>query len=429
MFEAAITNLAEWWSTTFFDVTFDGHLRNRTYDEVKTKLVAAGLLSQDKDSVMDLEALQDALNNDGEVIRSSKSLMKHALMQSGSRDTSAQLFTALCRALGIPARLVVSLQSMPWQTGVGRPRPTYDRTKRKRKRKGKGKEEQEAENGEGDEEEDEDDFEEVEIPEPVATSASGSDAKGKGKEKAFTSVGQRLDGKPIPKSEKAKGKEKAKPVINLRKTKSKGNILGSSLEPSSAGSSRLGKMLPIPTSSSCSSYILATPDPVTTPPVFWTEVFSRPDARWLPVDPIRCIVNKRKIFDPTPTTHSAPATQPGSTIFPRPYASAAPSKRNVGSSTKQENRMVYVLAFEEDGYARDVTRRYAKEYSAKTAKIQGGSRTGTRRQAWWEQVVGTLSRPYRLVCSISPFGVVVWIDDIMSSIEMTLKMKSSKLHR
>ena len=61
--------------------------------------------------------------------------------------------------------------------------------------------------------------------------------------------------------------------------------------------------------------------------------------------------------------------------------------------------MVYVLAFEEDGYARDVTRRYAKDYSAKTAKIQGGSRTGTKRQAWWERVVGSLSRPYRLVCS------------------------------
>jgi Rad4 transglutaminase-like domain len=91
--------------------------------------------------------------------------------------------------------------------------------------------------------------------------------------------------------------------------------------------------------------------------------------------------------------------------------------------------MVYVLAFEEDGYARDVTRRYAKEFSAKTAKIQGGSRTGTRRQAWWEQVVGTLSRPYRLVCSISPSRVLIWIDGIAYSIETTSKTKNSKLHK
>lgn len=241
MFEAAIRNLAEWWSSTFFEVTFDGHIRNRTFDEVQGKLIAGGLLSQDKDSAMDLEALQEALDDDGEVIRSSQSLMKHALMRSGCRDTSAQLFTALCRGLGIPARLVVSLQSVPWQTGVGKPRPTYDRGKQKRK--GKAKEElPEPENEAAEGEEDEDDFEEVEIPESVAASASASDVKGKGKEKAFAGAGQRLDGKPIPKSEKAKGKEKAKPVIKLRKTKTKGNVLGSSLEPSSASSSRLGKM-------------------------------------------------------------------------------------------------------------------------------------------------------------------------------------------
>lgn len=244
MFEAAIKNLAEWWSSTFFEVTFDGHIRNRTYDEVQAKLVAGGLLSQDEDSVTDLDTLQDALEDDGEQIRSSKSLMKHALMRSGSRDTSAQLFTALCRGLGIPARLVVSLQSVPWQTGVGKPRPTYD--KAKRKGKGKAKEEvQELGNGAEEDEEDEDDFEEVDIPGSVATSVSGFDMKGKGREKAFTGVGQRLDGNPIPKSEKAKGKEKAKPVIKLRKAKSKGNVLGSSLEASSAGSSRLGKLLAI----------------------------------------------------------------------------------------------------------------------------------------------------------------------------------------
>lgn len=65
--------------------------------------------------------------------------------------------------------------------------------------------------------------------------------------------------------------------------------------------------------------------------------------------------------------------------------------------------MVYVLAFEEDGYARDVTRRYAKEFSAKIAKVQGGSSTigggGKARHAWWEAVMSIFTRPYRLVCS------------------------------
>lgn len=63
--------------------------------------------------------------------------------------------------------------------------------------------------------------------------------------------------------------------------------------------------------------------------------------------------------------------------------------------------MVYVVALEEDGYARDVTRRYAKEFSAKVAKVQGGSSTignsGKSRKAWWERVISVVSRPYRLV--------------------------------
>jgi len=110
-------------------------------------------------------------------------------------------------------------------------------------------------------------------------------------------------------------------------------------------------------------------DPLTTPPVFWTEVFSRPDGRWIPVDPIRAIVNKRKVFDPTPVgTWSRPAVI--------------------------DNRMMYVLGVEEDGYMRDVTPRYARQYSAKVAKAQSG---GKGRREWWTQVTRTVTRPYRLV--------------------------------
>lgn len=61
------------------------------------------------------------------------------------------------------------------------------------------------------------------------------------------------------------------------------------------------------------------------PPAQWTEVFSRADGRWLPVDPVRGFVDKPKVFEP-----------------PR---------------HDKRNRMVYVLAFEEDGWARDVTQR------------------------------------------------------------------------
>ena len=99
-----------------------------------------------------------------------------------------------------------------------------------------------------------------------------------------------------------------------------------------------------------------TPDPTETAPVFWTEVFSRADARWIPVDPVRVIVNRRKAFDPTPN--------------PNAEATKGRSSRPL----RVENRMVYVLAFEEDGYARDVTPRYAREYGAKVAKVQQGGK-------------------------------------------------------
>lgn len=206
MFERAIEALNSWWAESFFEVVPEGHIRNHTFDEIQQKLEIRGLHVKDEhdpDAILDEDILQDIIDDEVETIRSSKSLMKHALMRSGSRDTSAQLFTALCRALGIPARLVVSVQSVPWQASIGRPKPKYER-----KPKGKGKE--------------------IVLPENEVEGSSPSASE------SWSQNGRRLDGEPVPqKSEKAKGKEKAKPVIKLRKQKSKGNVLG-------AGPSRLG---------------------------------------------------------------------------------------------------------------------------------------------------------------------------------------------
>ena len=193
MFEASMLRLAEWWYSSFFEVLTEGHVRSRTFESVQSLLESHGVLSElVLDTPLTLESLQDILDDEGEQMNSPKSLMKHALMQSGSRDTSAQLFTALCRALNIPARLVVSLQSVPWQVGIGKP---------KYSKKGKAKQ-----NTDEDE-----DMEEVAVPSPGQSS--------------FPDGGRRLDGEPVEKSEKAKGKEKAK-QIKLRRSKSKGYVLG-----------------------------------------------------------------------------------------------------------------------------------------------------------------------------------------------------------
>ncbi|KAJ7572407.1 hypothetical protein C8J56DRAFT_771598 [Mycena floridula] len=120
MFETAMTYLVEWWFTSFFEVLLEGHIRNKTFDTIQSSLQARGVLTQSEP--LDLETLQDILDEDAEIIQSEKSLMR-----AGSRDIGAQLFIALCRGLGIPARLVVSLQSVPWQASIGKPKPKSSR--------------------------------------------------------------------------------------------------------------------------------------------------------------------------------------------------------------------------------------------------------------------------------------------------------------
>ena len=198
LFESAITRLAEWW-VDFFDVEPTGHIRSRTFEEVRKKLVGLNdPKGKGKERAVDVD------EDEGEVIRSAKSLMKHALMKHGSRDISAQLFTAACRALDIPSRLVVSLQSVPWQAGVGKPKaPTK---KKKAPAKGKGKEV----DGGGNDEDDDMDMEEVNIP---MTSSPAASEKGKGKANTIPGEEQRSEGTD------ASPKAKAPPVIKLRKSK------------------------------------------------------------------------------------------------------------------------------------------------------------------------------------------------------------------
>ncbi|KAI6108538.1 hypothetical protein EV401DRAFT_2116820, partial [Pisolithus croceorrhizus] len=308
LFEATVNRLVDWWTDTFFTVIPTGHIRNRTFEEVQQEIElgfdASRCLEDDTDGT--------------ERIRSVNSLMKHALMQRGSRDTSAQLFTALCRALNIPARLVVSLQSVPWRSSVGK------HVRSSNKGKAPLSHEDEVD---GSHDGDHGDVEEG--------SASESLQQGK---KRLQSV---------------KGKEREHPVIKLRKSKSKPTTRRST--PTSLEKSKQS-------------------DPRFTPPVFWTEVFSRADSRWLPVDPIRGIVNKRHVFDPS---------------------GFQPEESKV--SRIQDNRMLYVIALEEDGFGRDVTARYARDYTAKVLKAQGiGTGPPGGRKEWWARVVQVITRPYRL---------------------------------
>ncbi|EIW81219.1 Rad4-domain-containing protein [Coniophora puteana RWD-64-598 SS2] len=315
MFESAVGRIATWWAETYFSVDRTGHIVNRTYEDVAREMAEAG----------NDEELYN--RDDMEMIRSPKSLMKHLLMRRGSRDTSSQLFTALCRALDIPTRLVVSLQSVPWKT-------SSDKKKAPKKPSAKGKSKEKATNIE-DESEDDEDMEPVDIPIP--------DIKGKGKAKATDEDEDAMKNNIKPR----KGMSKPH-VVKLRKSKSQ---------------------QPRPPKPQAS-------DPTTSPPVFWTEVFSRADSMWIAIDPIRGIIGKRQVFDPTPSSTS------GQSKLPR----------------RRDNIMLYVIALEEDGYGRDVTARYARDYTAKVAKVQGAraSSGGRGRREWWERVIQVITRPYRL---------------------------------
>ena len=121
VFENSVRALVDWWANEFFRVQQTGHIQSHTFEEVQQ------LLKSDDYQFDDNYQLAYSSFEGHEIVKTPKSLMKHALMRSGSRDTSAQLFTALCRALDIPARLVVSLQSVPWQKNGGKPKPNGSR--------------------------------------------------------------------------------------------------------------------------------------------------------------------------------------------------------------------------------------------------------------------------------------------------------------
>ncbi|KAF6823302.1 DNA repair protein rhp41 [Colletotrichum musicola] len=95
-------------------------------------------------------------------------------------------------------------------------------------------------------------------------------------------------------------------------------------------------------------------------PVYWVEVLDVAHQRWQPVDPL--VTNsmwKPRLMEP-------PASD-------------------------KENCMSYVVAFDSNGTARDVTRRYAKAYSAKTrrSRIETAVDNGAR---WWRKALKPFSQ-------------------------------------
>ncbi|KAI9827656.1 MAG: hypothetical protein M1826_006219 [Phylliscum demangeonii] len=98
-------------------------------------------------------------------------------------------------------------------------------------------------------------------------------------------------------------------------------------------------------------------------PVYWVEAFDTAGQKWIPADPIT-----------TGTVRRAAKLEP-------PWSDPA-------------NVMTYVFAFEKDGAARDVTRRYAKAFNAKTRTMRVEATPGG--DLWFRKVVQRLSRAFLL---------------------------------
>ena len=100
-------------------------------------------------------------------------------------------------------------------------------------------------------------------------------------------------------------------------------------------------------------------------PVYWVESFNTAVQKWIPIDPlVTNTIGKPTKFEPP--------------------------------INDCENSLTYVVAFEEDGSARDVTRRYTKAYNAKTRRnrveiTKGGDR-------WWRSVMRMYKGTHDLDC-------------------------------
>ncbi|THX33684.1 Rad4-domain-containing protein [Aureobasidium pullulans] len=220
--------------------------------------------------------------------------VKAATTLSGSQDISAQLFCALLRCVGVEARLVCSLQPLPFGTSATKSATPV-----------KGKTTVYAES----------DKDNTSAGETSAGSASEGSTSSRrriiapGRIRRFGKPNLN-SGTPTPKST-TPVKKKKRPVRTL-------------------------------------SY-----------PVYWVEAFNGAYQKWVPVD----------------AAVTGTVAKPGKLEPPASY---------------EANSMTYVVGFEDDGIARDVTRRYTKAYNAKTRKLR--VEITERGEEWWRKALKVFKR-------------------------------------
>lgn len=389
-----------------------------------------------------------------EQISSPAGLKQRAHERSGSRETSAQLFCALCRAMGIPARLVVSPQPLSWSVGASKlantaqPGSQADKKPNQLRARNKGSSSRRFASKpvhEFTSDEDGDysasgasstarskrsqraiSVDSLSSAEE-ATASDGSQSKqnGTARSRAAARDTEDLTKKAVltaKANSKASSRRKRNQPITVDETASdasstRNNANGrtrngkqATASPSSCAKGKAKQTEPIDVDETArkdgesededyrpgkwknlkaplkvehkvklrsfrpkqlkDSEIAGedtTADPVDlqAPPTMWVEVFSKPYQRWITVDPVRCLVR------PSGNRHMEPPA------FDR------------------QNKLIYVVAIEEDGYARDVTARYTKTLNSRVSRLRPPTRAKGEEE-WWSKVARAIHRPQKL---------------------------------
>ncbi|KAK3832808.1 MAG: hypothetical protein J3R72DRAFT_235582 [Linnemannia gamsii] len=255
----ALQVLALWWRDSF--VTTGPGIESVPYADL---------------DVVGVEAAFPA--NKGESIKKRKNLQRRLLNRNGSNDVCSQLFTAICRSLGLKTRLVESLQACTFK---------------------------------------------VTLPKDEST-RTGAEAS--------TNTASTI----------RKGKKKKEVELDESDTTRGSRVVLSTPH-------RLPKRPKLPPSNKLSD-----------PPVFWTEVFAEANRKWITIDPVRGVVN-------------------------------SPLKMHPASSCATNN-LAYVVAYDEDNYVTDVTRRYTSQWTSVTKKIRVQP-AGSSGFDWWAQTMAGLANP------------------------------------
>ncbi|KAJ5495862.1 hypothetical protein N7539_000978 [Penicillium diatomitis] len=270
-------------STTFMDGLHQaGDRFARRFRVTKTGLKRA-YWAEDP---IQLKEDMDRIMSEGDTFLSKDEFLARAHILQGSRDFGAQLFCALLRAAAVEARLVCSLQTLPFSGTTQDPAPAR-------------------------------------------------------KSQNYIVLSSDDQGSP---------KDESQRQLSPPKTPSQQQRIGRPTFQSRPAATTFREKLEITAKPTESPY-----------PVFWVEAYNEAIGKWLPIDPI---VTKTL---------------------------AKPSKLEPPASDIY-NSMSYVVAFEDDASARDVTRRYAKAFNAKTRKARVESTPNGGK--WLNMALAAYEKPF-----------------------------------